>query len=76
MYDYGVRIRSEVPGLKGLQRQAKCYLACMNALKLGDPKFRWIVKPVTGPSSGMVEPGDDEAESPPKRLCQEDDLEV
>jgi len=47
MYEYGLRLGSEVSGLKGIQRQAKCYLACLNALRLGDPEYAWIVKPVT-----------------------------
>ncbi|CAH1786774.1 unnamed protein product, partial [Owenia fusiformis] len=46
MYEYGMRLGRELPGLKGLQRQAKCYLACLNALRLVDPKYAWIVKPV------------------------------
>lgn len=46
MYEYGMRLGQEVSGLKGLQKQAKCYLACMNALRLVDPKYAWIVKPV------------------------------
>lgn len=45
MYEYGLRLGREVPGLKGLQRQAKCYLAALNALRLVDPKYAWIVKP-------------------------------
>ena len=46
MYEHGHRLGTEVPGLKGVQRQAKCYLACLNALRLGDPEFAWIVKPI------------------------------
>ncbi|ESO97630.1 hypothetical protein LOTGIDRAFT_228261 [Lottia gigantea] len=47
MYEYGMRLGREVPGLKGLQRQAQCYLATLNALRLGKPEYAWIVKPVT-----------------------------
>lgn len=46
MYEYGMRLGQEVAGLKGLQKQAKCYLASMNALRLVDQKYAWIVKPV------------------------------
>ena len=46
MYEYGMRLGSELPGQKGLQRQAKCYLAAMNALRLVDSDYAWIVKPV------------------------------
>ena len=46
MYELGMRIGREVPGLKGLQRQAKCYLAALNALQLVDAKYAWIIKPL------------------------------
>ena len=47
MYEYGMRLAQEVPGRKGLQRQAKCFLAAMNALRLVNENYAWIVKPVT-----------------------------
>ena len=47
MYEYGMRLGREVQGVKGLQRQAKCYLAAMNSLRLVDPKYAWIVKPAS-----------------------------
>ena len=47
MYEYGMRLAQEVPGRKGLQRQAKCYLAAMNSLRLVNENYAWIVKPVT-----------------------------
>ena len=46
MYECGMRLGLEVPGIDGLVQQANCYLACLNALQLGDPKYAWIVKPV------------------------------
>ncbi|XP_064599845.1 nuclear pore complex protein Nup160-like [Liolophura sinensis] len=49
MYEYGRRLGQELPNLKGLQRQAKCYLAALNALRLVDPKYAWIVKPLPQP---------------------------
>lgn len=47
MYEYGRRLGREVPGVQGLQHQAKCYLAALNALRLVDPKYAWIVQPAT-----------------------------
>ena len=49
MYEYGMRVGIEVPGLKGLQCQAKCYLAALNALRLVDPQYAWIVHPLSSP---------------------------
>ena len=46
MYEHGMRLSRECPGKRGLQRQAQCYLAAMNALRLVDPDYAWIVKPV------------------------------
>jgi hypothetical protein len=34
MYECGMRLGTEVFNLDGLKRQAKCYLACINSLKL------------------------------------------
>ena len=45
MYECGRRLGVEVSGLKGIQRQAKCYLAALNALRLVDPNYAWIVQP-------------------------------
>lgn len=46
MYEYGMRLEQEVSGLRGLQKQAKCYLAALNALRQVNPDYAWIVKPV------------------------------
>lgn len=46
MYEHGMRLSRECPGKRGLQRQAQCYLAAMNALRLVDLNYAWIVKPV------------------------------
>lgn len=46
MYECGMRLNTEVFNLDGLKRQAKCYLSCINALKLVNPSYAWIVKPV------------------------------
>ena len=50
MYEYGMRVGVEVPGLKGLQCQAKCLLAALNALRLVDPQYAWIVHPLSIPN--------------------------
>ena len=47
MYEQGMRLSQETNcGPESLQRQAKCYLACLNTMRLVDPKYAWIVKPV------------------------------
>ncbi|KAK2174344.1 hypothetical protein NP493_810g00006 [Ridgeia piscesae] len=61
MYEYGLRVGQELSNLKGLQQQAKCYLAMLNALRLVNPKYAWIVKPI--PSTKQVE----ETAASPKR---------
>ncbi|XP_041365360.1 nuclear pore complex protein Nup160-like [Gigantopelta aegis] len=49
MYEHGKRLGCELPGLKGLQRQAQCYLAALSALRLAKHEYAWIVKPVPPP---------------------------
>ena len=48
MYEHGMRLGREVPSRQGLQKQALCYLAAMNALRLVNPMYAWIVKPTAG----------------------------
>lgn len=48
MYEHGMRLGREVPPKQGLQKQAHCYLAAMNALRLVNPMYAWIVKPAAG----------------------------
>jgi hypothetical protein len=70
MYEYATKLGSDLPGVKGLQGQAKCLLAAMNALRLGDPKYAWIVKPAkakTLDDDDYDEFDDEFAGSPPKR---------
>ncbi|PNF18521.1 Nuclear pore complex protein Nup160-like protein [Cryptotermes secundus] len=58
MYEQGMRLGQETAsGPDSLHRQAKCYLACLNALRLVDPKYAWIVKPVphTEAVDGLLE---------------------
>ena len=45
MYEHGMRLGRELGGKRGLQRQAQCYLAAMNALRIGDQNYAWIVNP-------------------------------
>lgn len=47
MYEQGMRLSQETTsGPDSLQKQAKCYLACLNTMRLVDPNYAWIVKPV------------------------------
>lgn len=48
MYEHGMRLGREVPSRQGLQKQSHCYLAAMNALRLVNPMYAWIVKPTAG----------------------------
>ena len=54
MYEYGMRLGQETTGLKSLQKQAKCYLAALNALRLVDPAYAWIVKPAAAQQVRVV----------------------
>ncbi|WAR01460.1 NU160-like protein [Mya arenaria] len=69
MYEHGMRLGREVPGRQGLQRQAQCYLAALNALRLVKPEYSWIIKPtiptrpsVSGSRFEIVEIADIERE--------------
>jgi hypothetical protein len=43
MYECAFRLRLEINGISSLKRQEKCYLACVNLLKLVEKRFAWIV---------------------------------
>ena len=45
MYEYGMRLGREATGLNVLQKEAKCYLAALNALRLVESEYAWLVKP-------------------------------
>lgn len=47
MLESATRLKKELSGLQSLKRQEKCYLACLNVLKLVDKKYAWISRPVT-----------------------------
>ncbi|XP_078332937.1 nuclear pore complex protein Nup160-like isoform X1 [Crassostrea virginica] len=54
MYEHGMRLGREVPSRQGLQKQSHCYLAAMNALRLVNPMYAWIVKPTAGNEMQMM----------------------
>jgi hypothetical protein len=54
MYEHGMRLGREVPSRLGLQKQVQCYLAAMNALRLVDPVYAWIVKPTACSESQVM----------------------
>lgn len=59
IYEQSCRLSTEMHGLKSLQKQAKCYLAAIAALKLVPSKDAWIVKYqgklATGPQQATAE---------------------
>ena len=75
MYEYAMRLARDRPDLKGLQAQAKCLLAAMNALRLGNAKFAWVTRPVMTTDDDDEDDDDDDDDdddidaSPPKRPC-------
>lgn len=48
-----MRLGTEVGTPEGLKQQAKCFLACLNCLKLVNPKYAWIIKPMPRVSRGQ-----------------------
>ena len=62
-----MKLARDSPDLKGIQGQAKCLLAALNALRLGDAKFAWVTRPAM--SADDEDEDDDDFESPPKRPC-------
>ena len=45
MYECALRLKNEISGINSLKRQEKCYLLCLNLLKIIDKKFAWIALP-------------------------------
>jgi hypothetical protein len=45
MYECALRLKNEISGIYSLKRQEKCYLLCLNLLKIIDKKFAWIALP-------------------------------
>nr|CAD7452802.1 unnamed protein product [Timema tahoe] len=54
MFERGLRLGQETSGdLMALESQAKCYMSCVNCLRLVEPEhYAWIVRPI------MESPGD------------------
>uniref|UniRef100_A0A7N8X968 Nucleoporin 160 n=1 Tax=Mastacembelus armatus TaxID=205130 RepID=A0A7N8X968_9TELE len=48
MFEFGMRLGREVRTRLGLQKQANCYLAALNCLRLIRPEYAWIVQPASG----------------------------
>merc|ERR1712079_740331 len=53
MYECAMRLSTETFSQQGLEKQVQCFLACLNSLRLVNPNYAWIVKPVlkVSPSS-------------------------
>jgi len=45
VYECAQRLNTEVTGLSSLQKQAKCYLACINALRCVPSQSAWLAVP-------------------------------
>ncbi|XP_047124600.1 nuclear pore complex protein Nup160 [Hydra vulgaris] len=69
MYEQSCRLATEMHGLKSLQKQAKCLLASLNALKLVESKYAWIVRPQENYSKNntLVKSSNDFTHSPKRR---------
>jgi hypothetical protein len=42
MYEYALRLKKELTGMSSLLKQEKCYLACLNCLKLVNGDYAWL----------------------------------
>lgn len=72
MYEYATKLGSSSLGLVGLQRQAKCLLAAINALRLGDAKFAWILKPLASSKATLIATASDDDVEMSRWLSQTD----
>ncbi|XP_058968801.2 nuclear pore complex protein Nup160 [Pocillopora verrucosa] len=72
MYEHALRLGQEVSGLDSLQKQAKCYLAAMNSLRLVEPKNAWIVKPLD--RIGTDKPAEPPNMSPKRKQGEEGEV--
>ncbi|CAI9723426.1 Hypothetical predicted protein [Octopus vulgaris] len=73
MYEQGLRLGQELPGVRGLQRQVQCYLAAMHALRLAKPEYAWVVKPIP---NRLTHPAPEEGTSPKHYLDGEEKIET
>lgn len=49
MLEQALRARAELPAtMTGVRLRARCLLACLNALRLSHPNYRWLVRPEPG----------------------------
>lgn len=56
MLESATRLKKELNGIQSLKRQEKCYLTCLNLLKLVDKKYAWIAKPVNDSKAAYQNP--------------------
>ncbi|KAG8190036.1 hypothetical protein JTE90_000131 [Oedothorax gibbosus] len=66
MYELAMRFGREVLSLKGLKKQASCYLAVINCLYLAEPQYAWLVKPATSTEN--------DSKNNPKRNADGDEI--
>lgn len=72
MYERGLRLSLEVPGLRSLQKQAQSYLAALNSLYLVQPEYAWIVKPVLRQHSQRLGHRDEEDSEEKRKSVKHD----
>ncbi|XP_071489646.1 nuclear pore complex protein Nup160-like [Diadema antillarum] len=53
MYEQATRLAQEVLGVESLKRQANCYLAAMNSLRLLHPENAWIIRLASNEAQGI-----------------------
>lgn len=53
-YEYAKRLGQEVNGIASLKKQAECLLLTINSLKLVDPEYAWIIRPVPKPIASSM----------------------
>ena len=56
MLESATRLKKELNGIQSLKRQEKCYLTCLNLLKLVDKKYAWIARPVNDSKAAYQNP--------------------
>lgn len=54
MLESATRLKKELVGIHSLKRQERCYLACLNVLKLVDKKYAWIARPTVSEAAKRV----------------------
>ena len=46
MYEQALRLGREAVGVGYLQKQANCYCVALTALRITEPRYAWVVRPV------------------------------